>query len=101
MENWAWDKAKGLFKRVRSKFDENTKLVPASEAFIVEQHDNIQRLANVDDSNDIQSNIIDDTETSDFFEGLDNFAFHITMLLLLGIMTALNFGLSIAWIKSH
>lgn len=39
-------------------------------------------------------------EEEEYFEGLENFSFHITMLLLLIIMSALNAGLTIAWIKS-
>lgn len=55
--------------------------------------------SNADDNNQLRDQDIDDSES--YFEGLENFAFHIAMLLLLAIMSALNFGLSVAWIKSH
>lgn len=87
LENWAWEKATGLFKRLRTRKSNEKELnsegniaLPAIDTISVEQTEN---------------------DDSDYFQGLENFPFHITMLLLLVIMSSLNFGLSIAWIKSH
>lgn len=84
MENWAWKKATGLFRKLQSSrnddnpLDSNGSLVPTGNAENRES-----------------------TESNDYFQGRENFPFHITMLLLLVIMSSLNVGLSIAWIKSH
>ncbi|XP_037823045.1 GPI inositol-deacylase [Lucilia sericata] len=85
LENWAWEKATGLFRKLRTsrndpkQINSDQTIVPAAEA----QHEH------------------ENQESNDYFQGLENFPFHITMLLLLVITSALNFGLSIAWIKSH
>lgn len=87
LENWAWEKATGLFKRLRSRRNNEKEL--NSDGSIVPAEtitDSVEQIEN---------------DNNDYFQGLENFPFHITMLLLLVIMSALNFGLSVAWIKSH
>lgn len=93
MENWAWEKATGLYKKLRSHINQNEsptnsdgKLLPVA----ADAADNTNQTA-----------ADEPQESSDYFQGLENFAFHTTMLLLLIIMSGLNFGLTIAWIKSH
>ncbi|KAM7350071.1 GPI inositol-deacylase [Cochliomyia hominivorax] len=88
LENWAWEKATGLFRKLRSK--RNGLKQKDSDTSIVPVIDNTPPARDIDHS-----------ESNDYFDGLENFSFHITMLLLLVIMSGLNFGLSIAWIKSR
>lgn len=91
MENWAWEKATGLYKRISSGGNKNTNQSATDESLVPPIGDN-----------NTSPTVSDGThESSVYFEGLENFAFHITMFLLLVIMSALNFGLTIAWIKSQ
>ncbi|XP_073835018.1 GPI inositol-deacylase isoform X2 [Musca autumnalis] len=100
LEDWAWDKAKGIFKRIRQKIGVNhcnkMTIVPSQTGNVVVDESLEQRCI----QNDSTTETIEEDTTS-YFEGLENFAFHITMMLLLGIKSALSFGLSIAWIKAH
>ncbi|XP_075154707.1 GPI inositol-deacylase isoform X2 [Haematobia irritans] len=112
LENWALDKAKGIFKRITKKFNENRKTT-SKEVAVVSSSNIVSTIAQNNDTianqNEIENennpstvvNESDNEECVEYFEGLENFSFHIAMLLLLGIMAFLNFGLSIAWIKSH
>lgn len=101
LENWAWDKAKGIFKKIRQKYAEGSKKIVDQTAIVPSNAEikDVTNESNADDNNQLRDQDIYDSES--YFEGLENFAFHIAMLLLLAIMSALNFGLSVAWIKSH
>ncbi|XP_013103722.2 GPI inositol-deacylase [Stomoxys calcitrans] len=104
LEDWAKDKAKGIFKTISKKFKERNKkksdetaLVPSNAEVSTNNEDNEEDNQEENDN----ENEVQNAESVEYFEGLENFAFHIAMLLLLGIMAMLNFGLGIAWIKSH
>ncbi|XP_061388136.1 GPI inositol-deacylase [Musca vetustissima] len=106
LENWAWDKAKGIFKRIRQrigkKHNNEMAVVPTQRETVPVDAGSEQDLIPNEDNNELlDSHEAEYEENGSYFEGLENFAFHITMLLLLGIMSALNFGLSVAWIKAH
>lgn len=108
LENWAWDKAKGIFKRIRQKIrstskNKGTVALSQREIIAVDGNPGQELIPNNEngDTNELDdSNEVANEEKCSYFEGLENFAFHITMLMLLGIMSALNFGLSVAWIKA-
>ncbi|XP_065365052.1 GPI inositol-deacylase [Calliphora vicina] len=84
LENWAWEKATGLFRKLQTSRNDDAQL--NSDGSPVPTGDAENR---------------ESAESNGYFQGLENFPFHITMLLLLVIMSSLNVGLSIAWIKSH
>ncbi|XP_058983673.1 GPI inositol-deacylase-like isoform X1 [Musca domestica] len=108
LENWAWDKAKGIFKRIRQKIrstskNKGTVALSQREIIAVDGNPGQELIPNNEngDTNELDdSNEVANEEKCSYFEGLENVAFHITMLMLLGIMSALNFGLSVAWIKA-
>lgn len=89
LENWAWEKATGLYKRLRSR--KAAKEQSKGETSFVTK-------ATGGASMSVQES--ESENNDDYFQGLENFPFHITMLLLLVLMTLLNAGLTIAWTKS-